>query len=521
MSVLTIKRYSQGICVSTDHHWLAAKLSQFCSELTQRKTVIEHGRFKFVDGDKYYIHDRKNNEYWFSVRVEQMLLDYISNANAFTGWTYTINTVEYKPKKPHPVDYSGHSLTMIETDPAWTFQNDVVDYAVSKERNHCILEVQTGKGKSKMSMKVLVRLACRGMYITKASYLDKWAKELREMFSFSNTELIKVGSKNDFINLIKKGQNKELDGSYRKPGDCVKIILVSSHIVEDYITDYFNNHPKGWVHPAKVLEVLGVGQLGVDETHEYFKKNYIISMVLNPIRLLDMSATLVPDDDFLKLRYVERMPLEFRYDKLEYDIYAKAACVFYRIADRTVFRKLNNMRMYNHTELEKWILKRKRTTKEYFEFCDKVLDLGFHRDREPQMRALVIFATVEMCVKFTDYMTEKHPDLTVRKYNQGDNYEEAIEADIVVSTPGKSSTAIDIKGLVQVLNTVASKASQRQIQILGRARKLFTWERAPLVSYIACGQIIKHREYHEHRLAIIKPLVTEFVEYRSNRIIGE
>jgi hypothetical protein len=108
-------------------------------------------------------------------------------------------------------------------------------------------------------------------------------------------------------------------------------------------------------------------------------------------------------------------------------------------------------------------------------------------------------------------MKEMCLDLKVCRYVEDDPYSNIGESDIIVSTILSLGTAIDIKGLITVINTVSIKSRQANIQVLGRLREkkgkqMQYW-------YLYSNSIVKHIEYHRYRLDILKPRIKDLYMY--------
>lgn len=378
-----------------------------------------------------------------------------------------------------------------------------------------------------MAMKTIVNLGKRTLIITKPGYVDKWTGDLtgsKYSLSLRPGELIRIGggksssSKMDEMNaLIEMGRNGELNaGKGRK--EC-KVILISSKTLDNWIKHQLDND--GEQVFEQFMNITGCGMLLYDESHEWFRMNYWTFMLLNPARALDLSATLIPGDDvFIKQRYDERFPKICRYNDLEYDRYIDALGIYFHATDKKLIDRMNRMKLYNHIEFEKLVMKRKSTQAEYFKMVKDLIDMFYkNKNWEKGQRALVFFASREMCTRFTEYAKEAYPDLDVKRNIQGDNYDEFVKADLGVSTPGKSGTAVDIPGLILTIVTVCLSKEDKNLQILGRTRKVRDWDLSPKAVFLHCQQLIKHLVYLKRRQKMFRNKVQSFKILNSKFII--
>lgn len=370
---------------------------------------------------------------------------------------------------------------------------------------------------TKLSMKVANQKGKRILVITKAAYVSKWLGDLSEDLNLRKGELIKIDGADGLQDMIEIGKTGRLDAT-SKSDQQIKAMVISSHALDKYI-DNFLKYDGVETHPSDILRHLDVGFVIYDETHQLFRMNYWSYLIMNAPDVIDLSATLVPDDTFLKARYMERLPGPSRYDKLEFDKYIDAIGIMYGIDDDKLTRSVNAMSLYNHMAFEGKLLKSKKMQKNYFAMCDAVLGKFYFKDYQPGQKALIFFSTQQMCTEFAEYMQKLHPTQVVKRYIQGDKYEDMQKGDIIVSTPGKSGTAVDIKGLVISLSTVMIDDTQANLQMLGRTRKTKQWDIDVRMVYMFCRSIRKHMRYHEKRMKMYKGKVKSHMILNSSFMI--
>ncbi|AQT28163.1 putative helicase [Vibrio phage pVa-21] len=456
-------------------------------------------------------------------------MELIDNYSRGTGLA-NIDIVEedVMPCDGADVDFSKHTLNLVEPDGSdFDYQNPIVAHTSREGHNHNILEVQTGKGKTAMAMKTIVNIGKRTLIITKPGYVDKWTGDLTNKnysLSLKPGELIRIGggksssSKMDEMDaLIEMGRNGELDGGKGRK-EC-KVILISSKTFDNWIKHQLENDVEQVFE--QFMTITGCGVLTYDESHEWFRMNYWTFMLLNPARVLDLSATLIPGDDvFIKHRYDERFPKICRYNDLEYDRYIDALGIYYHTTDQKIIDRMNRMKLYNHIEFEKMVMKRKGSQEAYFAMVKDLIDMFYKNKKwEKGQRALIFFASREMCTRFTEYATKAYPDLNVKRHIQGDNYDEFVKADLGVSTPGKSGTAVDIPGLILTIVTVCLSKEDKNLQILGRTRKVRDWDLSPKAIFLHCQQLVKHLVYLKRRQKMFRNKVQSFKILNSKFII--
>lgn len=360
------------------------------------------------------------------------------------------------------------------------------------------------------AMKTIVNISRRTLLITKAGYIDKWIGDLtakKYSLSLRPGELVRISSLqqlDDMVNIALAGRMGAAPGERE-----IKMLAISSHTLDNWIAESLKQSKV--CHFTELLKVLGVGMVLYDETHQLFRMNYWSFMLLGSPRVLDLSATLGDEgDDFMDRRYAERVPKATRYNGIKYDAYIDAYSIYYHSENPAIIDKVNRLKMYNHTEFEKAILRKKKVEKAYYQMIFDVLNLWYLKERKEGQRALIFFATKSMCTNFTEFLKERLPTLDIKRFIQGDNYKEFVAADIGISTPGKASTAVDIPGLLITLCTVAMGKEKANLQLLGRTRKDRKWGITPKVVYFHCQQLKKHSVYLNRRKKMFQGKVNKF-----------
>ncbi len=525
MNNVTITRGKRGFKISSDSVNFLSRLEQIGEELTQPKIERERGKVTVVQGDKFYVQSEKFKTFYFINAYYNRVMNAIDAYTSGSGFS-PLNVVEEEVMEFDgvDVDFSKHTLNIVEPEGSdYVYQNPIVEHAGREGHHHTILEIQTGKGKGSMYMKAVAMIGKRVLMITKPGYIDKTVNELvmpNNSLALKNEELIRIGGGKGSCSkmaemdaLLVKGKSGQLDE------DGIKMILISSKTFDLWI----KHHLEDSANPPfeTFMETIGAGTLIYDESHEWFRMNYWTFLLLNPARIIDLSATLIPGDDvFIKQRYSERFPHICRYDDLKYDCYIDAYSIYYHTNNTKIIDRMNRMKLYNHIEFEKMIMKTKRSQDAYFDMIKELIDMFYkNKNWEKGQRALMFFGSREMCTRFTEYAKLAYADLDVKRHIQGDNYDDFVKADIGVSTPGKSGTAVDIPGLILSIVTVCLSKEDKNLQILGRTRKVKDWDLSPRVIFLHCQQLVKHLVYLKRRRKMFRGKVQSFKILNSKYMI--
>lgn len=527
MPDITIRRYANSFSVASRHLVVHNALSSINSSLTLLPMNRQQSRYnskykpKPQKVEEFFIYSVVEDRYYYSNALYETVLNVLDRLKPPRGiGEYSKEVIEHKPIPGEVVEFDRHKLTLVEPEGSpFFFQNEVVDFAMKEGTNHRIFEIQTGRGKTKMAIKTMIRFGQRTLIITKAAYVQKWIGDIKENLNLRSGEMYvpTTGRQLDTIlTLGKAGRLNAMD----KSDSQVKVIIISSSILDAWI--------KGWVEegqdiPAtEFVQTLGAGMVIYDESHQLFRKNYWSFMLMNAPKILDLSATLEPDDSdtFICKRYTERFPMDNRYNNLEYNKYIDAFSIYYGIGDTKLRKRINKFPMYNHTEFEKCISSSKEWLDSYFTMIDDIVRLWYVEKREKGEKALVFFATKEMCTKYRDHAQARWPDIKVTRSIEGDNYDEFVSGDLGISTPGKSGTAVDIPGLILSVVTVAISKRQMNLQILGRTRDLRREDKHPRVVFLHSTDVRKHIGYLKKRQRFFEGKVRKFTILNSQYVIG-
>lgn len=514
-----IDRWRTGFAVRTSNISLLAAIRSYNEQLVSPKIDRVRGRVVVVPGDDYFITDKQRDQIVYSIATWPMFKEFLEIFKRSSRTPVKVDVAHVKKTyKGQSVKFDRHTLTLVETDEYWLWQNEASDLAALEDRHHTTFEVQMGRGKTKSAMKVMVKTGVRTIVITKAGYVAKWKGDLIDGLKPRGGEFVVIDSLDALEDLFLIAVAGRMNSTGKGDKD-IKLILISSHCIDNYIQRWCSGeHFK--VAPYDFMEKLGIGLTVYDEVHQLFRMNYWSFIGLDHCRVLDLSATLTPDQDFMKARYLERLPTESRYT-LEFDAYVEMYGIYFNWADHKSVQKLNRMSMYNHTEFEKAIMRKQRSESEYFAMLNAILQPWFFKIYQPGDRALVILATKEMCTRFTKFMKMRHPGKNVQRYIQGDKYDVAKLGDVIISTKGKSGTAVDYDGLIINLTTVSVDDTQSSEQILGRTRKTTLFKRgiAPKIVYTVCKQVSKQGKYYAKRQSKFASKVTKMTTLGSSFVI--
>ena len=523
--VVGVLRTSQGVRFNLPTHHFEREVLQWAQDnLHAPKMGKENGRITTERGDPYYAHMPTVRSFIFHRSFEHVILNIIERVAVGFNLPIKIVKEDVVHTAPFPCVFDNYGFDMVVEDPESRFfyQNEVVDRAMLPERKQIIFAIQTGRGKTKTSQKVMVKRKVRTALVHRPSYVDKWLYDCCKDPTglMEDRSVVHVAKGVDGIyDLYELGRSGELD----RRG--IKIVIIPTVSLMLFLKEWMATAHSNPVDLEQFFNVIGVGEVVFDEIHEHFRLVYLCGIMMNPPATVEMSATLKPSKAkaFIGARYLERFPMEARVS-VPYIPVVDVRAVLYKIEHKKLQGYASWMSPYNHKLVEaKMISMDVEIT--YFDMVYEIMERSFLANFQGGQKALVMFVTVEMCERFLKYLRGRldksiHSHLMAVKYNAGDSYDAFMDADIGVSTPGKSGTAIDIPGLVHAYITPPISDDQLNEQIAGRPRATTQWENlTPKVWFFHCAGVPKHMTYLENRRESLTPMVKSFQTAMSNYVI--
>lgn len=364
---------------------------------------------------------------------------------------------------------------------------------------------------TKSSQKVMVKDPVRTCIIVKPSYMDKWYFDTvkdKTGLRVKSKHVRRANGIDAVVELLNLGRSGKLDKERNK------VLILPTTTLNLFLKDYCANPTWYDFELRDFFKHLGVGRVIYDEIHEHFLTVYLTGIALNPPKLLEMSATLQPgaNKDFVRQRYLERFPLNKRYT-VPYIACVDGRGLYYHIDDPKVLGVINRMKMYNHNAFEKRLMMN-RLMDSYFDMIYDIFKKTMYPKYEKGQKALFLFSLIETCTAFRDYLKRRTKldgyDFKIVKYNGGDSFDEFLNADIAVSTPGKAGTAVDVYGLANMYITTAIDDRQLNEQMAGRPRPLIEWNMSPKAWFFHCMEVKKHCQYLNSRMNSLQPIMLSF-----------
>lgn len=342
--------------------------------------------------------------------------------------------------------------------------------------------------------------------VLKPKYIDKWVDdftdETKGILDISEKEIMTIQGSAELMALTKL---VEIPGAL----DKYKIFIFSNRTFDNYLKAYellgSDITAMGYmIEPDYLFERMGVGIRLIDEVHEEFHANFRQDLYTHVHMSISLSATLISRDPTLMRMYETAYPQATRYKAPPLERYTTSYGVYYN--SNPNYRLKTSERgqsSYSHTAYESCIMNNKTFMKGYGDMIKHYLDKGFVQNYEPGHKAIVFAATIDMCTRLKDHLSDAYPQFSVRRFVTGDDYHADYQApDIRVTTIGKGGTGLDIKNLTDAHMTNALDSIQQNIQAFGRLRNLLPKETR--FFWYTNRRVPKHVKYHAKKMQLMK-----------------
>ena len=370
----------------------------------------------------------------------------------------------------------------------------VIDYMNDPAYPTKLIELQTGQGKTFCTYMSFLHWQLRSLILVPKMYLERWSDDIPGNIGINidKRELLVITSGKELRDLFRYADTPEYQNT--------KIICMTTGTMETYINKFKGTYRSDEydVPPWEFMAKLGIGIKVVDEIHKNFHKNMIIDLWLNHPIGINLSATMTNSDQQQNRFYEIFFPRNIRCPKIPYVKYIDVKEYVYHMHMNSKLSYIQpGMNTYSHARLELSIKKSTRSLNRWLLMINDIAHKEYFTLRKEGDKLLILCSTRLMVNLIYEEMKAKYPDELVGRYLQEDPMSVLEDNDIIVSTEKSAGTAVDIKGLITAILTVAIESRQASEQCLGRTREIKDneEERYPRFIYMTCIDIPKHRDY--------------------------
>lgn len=484
------------------HPSIRPVIMDFARKYIKYGLIKERGVFKRVAQSVFGAATKNREEFRFHINQYEEFKEVLRNRN------FTDNLLDIS-KKPTP---SGDSI-QISMRPQWVLREEqvpVVEYLTDKDGPISkLVELQTGSGKSLLSMYSAATIGKRFVLLIRPMYIGKWIEDAQKYLNIEPSEIMVVQGGKNLQALIHLAIDGQLGG--------IKVIIISNKTYQHWITLYEDQNGDtvelGYpISPEDFFEILGCGIRIIDEIHLDLHLQFKTDLYTNVASSIGLSATFLSTDRFVEKVQEIMYPLPIRYKGGPLKKYVSSFAAFYSIKDMTHIRtKERGQESYSHTAFEKSIRKNSFQLANYKRAIKNLVDTFFMDDYRPGERCIVFASSIDMCTHITAHLKQAYPNLLVNRFVDDDPDENLYESDISVSTVMSGGTAHDIANLKTVVLTSALDSKASNIQVLGRLR--YNPNMPTRFVYMVCSDIAKHMAYHDSKKILLAQRAKNYREY--------
>ena len=459
-------------------------ISSFNSGFQTYIKIKKGNRYIMTKDKLFLVYNAILKEYYYPITA---LNEFASKLNSFGLSMKNVDLHKSDTPKRFKVDLK-FNTNMTDRDYQTKYVNTMSKNL--KVNSTFLVDLATGAGKTYIAARTISKIGYRTAILILPKYIEKWISDLLGFYAIERSDIFIVQGSDTLRLLMSLPEDK-----------LPKFIIFSNRTMYFYIKQYetlqFRENFQFDIAPTDLLNDLKVSILLVDEAHQEFHSVYKTTLALDPTLLIGLSATLLHKDKKVEKLYELLYPKKTRLSFLEVDKYHNVVSVRYGLPLNAKFKYVSHGYGYSQTKFESSILKNGNITNTFVKMINHYLEEYYVKKRTKKQKCLIFFGSIDMCTYFVNMYKKKYPTFRVVRYVSGDSYEEMLDGDIIVSTPGSCGTAIDIPGLITTLSPFNTSSTQLNLQMLGRLRKISGVD--VTFVYFWCNQIEQHSKYHHER----------------------
>lgn len=496
--------YNLSVKIETRDQRIIQKLNEFLKNYytVYQRAFGGNGEVNEV----LYASKIKTHSVWY-IHINQFkhFLSYLSEQS----FVFDVARENVEDKREYPV-----KKTSFKVRKQWKLREDqkpVNEFLMDSPKGSKLVPLNTGVGKTFIALNAVGALKQRMGVIILPSFIDKWVSDIVEIHEATREDVMIVQGAKAIASIVQLAREGNFNNDY---------VIISSRTMQDFIR-MFEEEPETCAEmygctPVELFPILGIGILLIDETHMSFHAIFKITLHTNVKFHIGLSATLISEELVVSRAHKVLYPSKNTYGDTMLKRYIDVYPIEYNIAHNLVKHiKTENYgsKFYSHTAFEQSILKKGFLLESYIKLIKSTMEDYYFADYMEGDKLMIFVATVKLASILTERLQDEYPDKVVRRYCEGDPYDEMLEGDIIVTTVISAGTGLDIPNLRVAIQTVSVSSTVSNIQSAGRLR--FLKDRDVKFCYLYAANIPKQREYHLKRMDIFKDRAANIVMRRS------
>jgi superfamily II DNA or RNA helicase len=444
-------------------------------------TTFRPHKGKWEVTGQYYIHNTIEKTYQF---IDTDLAIILSNIKNIKNEEFEINDVRDNTEYKVDLNFNSPYTPRPEQE---KYIRDIVDNTL--QSNRYLIDLEPGGGKTFLSCFALGEIGERFLIYIKAEYIAKWIGDVKGFFGLSDEEIYIITG----MPSLRKIANGKVDI------DKIKIFITSTQTMGSYFKAYLNGELEdGIPRPEQFLKTIKTNVMLVDEAHQHFMTVFNGIVLLSPRYQISLSATLLTYDKKLMSIYNKLYPDKLRLSYSNFKPYVTYIAMKYTIGNFRNIRFKRGSFGYSHIEYEKSLMRNRILLNKWMDMVLYNAKKYYINRRKKGQKLLIFVNTVKLAEMLSKFLNVRLRSfgLQIGKYTGEEPYSYLMENDISVSTLLSAGTAVDIKGLITVLDTVNTDSLQSNLQSLGRLREDKKEHTEMIYVQFICNNIRQHSKYY-------------------------
>lgn len=335
------------------------------------------------------------------------------------------------------------------------------EYQYTSTYTQLSVNLQTGKGKTYLTVASLAYLSIRGIVITESiNWLKQWRKCIQEYTNITDKEIYNIEMSNGIHKIF--NMSKQQLSKY-------KIFLVTHDTIQSFAT---NN---GWEKIGELFEHLEIGVKIFDEAHLNFKNIYMIDFYTNVFKTYYLTATPAKSSESenrVYQMYFKNIP---SIDLFDENVDPHTEYIAFQFNSKPTPMQISDCKNaygLDRNKYTNYVVQQE----EFYKLLRIILDICLKATKNPGEKFLMYIGTNASIEVVKVWIEENYPELRndIGVYTSVVSVEEkqiALNKRLILSTTKSAGAAVDIKGLkVTVVLAEPFKSEVIAIQTLGRTR---------------------------------------------------
>ena len=344
---------------------------------------------------------------------------------------------------------------------ALRFMLGVGEYQYTQTKSQLSVNLNTGKGKTYVSIGTLMQTGIKSAIITYSiNVLLQWKTRILEYTNIKPREIFEIEGTGSILRLLSKSEDEI---------KRIKVYLVSHGTIKAY------GDANGWNKVRELFKVMRIGIKFYDEAHQNFDNMMMIDFFSDVYKTYYITATPMRSNQDENRIYQTAFKNVPAIDLFHGDTDPHTAYIAIRYNSRPepyVISDCKNKYGLDRNKYINYII----TNEQFLKVATIVLSLAFKMAKDKKDKILIYIGTNEAISKFYSWIVETFPEY---RYDIGiytsavstEDKESALQSKIILTTTKSAGAAVDIKGLkVTIVLAEPFKSEVLARQSLGRTR---------------------------------------------------